>query len=103
MFDARCFNIPKEEVVNLVLWRQFDAERNSINSMGQSYFSHKELQNKNCGEVLKMLEDKGVFWNNHSNAFKHGVACINNGDGWELDYNMPMLKGEDRDYLERLI
>lgn len=103
MFDARCFNIPKEEAVNLVLWRQFDAERNSINSMGQSYFSHKELQNKNCSEVLKMLEDKGVFWKNHSNAFKHGVACINNGDGWELDYNMPILKGEDRDYLERLI
>ena len=30
MFDARCFNIPKEEVVNLIYWRQLDAIRNSI-------------------------------------------------------------------------
>lgn len=30
MFDARCFNIPKEEVTNLVYWRQLDASRNSI-------------------------------------------------------------------------
>ena len=25
MFDARCFNIPKEEVTNLIYWRQLDA------------------------------------------------------------------------------
>ena len=30
MFDARCFNIPKEEVTNLVYWRQLDATRNYI-------------------------------------------------------------------------
>lgn len=30
MFDARCFNIPKEEVCNLIYWRQLDAARNSI-------------------------------------------------------------------------
>lgn len=24
MFDARCFNIPKEEVTNLCYWRQLD-------------------------------------------------------------------------------
>lgn len=30
MFDARCFNIPKDEVCNCVLWRQNDATRNSI-------------------------------------------------------------------------
>ena len=30
MFDSRCFNIPKEEVTNLIYWRQLDATRNSI-------------------------------------------------------------------------
>lgn len=30
MFDCRCFNIPKEEVTNLIYWRQLDASRNSI-------------------------------------------------------------------------
>lgn len=43
MFDARCFNIPKEEVTNLVYWRQLDASRNSIQMVGQANFSHKEL------------------------------------------------------------
>ena len=43
MFDARCFNIPKEEVANLLYWRQLDASRNSIQMVGQANFSHKEL------------------------------------------------------------
>ena len=46
MFDARCFNIPKEEVTNLIYWRQLDATRNSIQMVGQANFSHNELQNK---------------------------------------------------------
>ena len=40
MFDARVFNIPKEEVTNCILWRQNDATRNSIEMVGQAYFSH---------------------------------------------------------------
>ena len=50
VFDARCFNIPKEEVTNLVYWRQLDAARNSIQMVGQANFSHKELQNKNTDD-----------------------------------------------------
>ena len=34
MFDARCFNIPKEEVTNNIYWRQLDATRNSIQMVG---------------------------------------------------------------------
>ena len=34
MFDARCFNIPKEEVCNLIYWRHLDATRNSIQMVG---------------------------------------------------------------------
>ena len=55
MFDARCFNIPKEEVTNLVYWRQLDASRNSIQMVGQACFSHKELQNKSCNDIQDML------------------------------------------------
>ena len=43
MFDARVFNIPKEEVTNYFYWRQLDASRNSIQMVGQANFSHKEL------------------------------------------------------------
>ena len=55
MFDCRCFNIPKEEVTNLVYWRQLDASRNSIQMVGQANFPHKELQNKSCNDIQDML------------------------------------------------
>ena len=52
MFDARVFNIPKEEVTNLIYWRQLDATRNSIQMVGQANFSHKQLQNKKCRDIF---------------------------------------------------
>lgn len=103
MFDARCFNIPKEEVTNLVYWRQVDAVRNSIQSMGQAHFSHKQLMNKTTKEVRQMLEDNGTLWEDRPVAERRGVACLKGEDGWYIDYNMPILKGEDRDYIEKLI
>ena len=103
MFDARCFNIPKEEVTNLIYWRQVDAVRNSIQSMGQAHFSHKQLMNKNTKEVRQMLEDNGTLWEDRPVAERRGVACLKGEDGWYIDYNMPILKGEDRDYIEKLI
>lgn len=65
LFDSRVFNIPKEEVNNCLLWRQQDATRNSIQSVAQANFSHKQLQNKNCSELQEMLfQEKGINWNN---------------------------------------
>ena len=55
MFDARCFNIPKEEVTNLIYWRQLDASRNSVEMVGRAYFSHNELMNKSCSNIQDML------------------------------------------------
>ena len=46
MFDSRVFSIPKEEVCNCLIWRQQDATRNSIESVGQANFSSKELHKK---------------------------------------------------------
>lgn len=46
MFDARCFNIPREEVTNLIYWRELDAMRNSVQMVGQANFSHKQLNKK---------------------------------------------------------
>ena len=104
MFDARCFNIPKEEVTNLLYWRQIDAARNSIQMVGRTYFSDKELEGKKNNEIQDMLhEQKGINWNNYSVSEKRGTACIRTEDGWFIDRNMPQLKGEDRQYLDRFI
>jgi tRNA(His) 5'-end guanylyltransferase len=130
MFDARCFNIPKEEVCNLIYWRQLDATRNSIQMVGQANFSHAELQNKTCNMIQDMLhEQKGINWNDYPTRWKRGVACHKVVDyvetkdieekkdfgepfkytvktthfKWEIDWDMPILKGEDRDYVDKLI
>ena len=113
MFDVRCFNIPKEEVTNLVYWRQLNATRNSIQMVGQANFSHKELQNKSCNMIQDMLhEQKGINWNDYPTVCKRGSACIyteyENIDGshhlgWVIDKEMPILKGEKREYVDRLV
>lgn len=101
MFDARCFNIPKEEVTNLVYWRQVDAVRNSIQMVGQANFSHNELQYKSCNMIQDMLyEQRGINWNDFPTRWKRGVAWTREKG---IDYEMPILKGEDREYVDKLI
>lgn len=108
LFDSRCFNIPKEEVTNCVLWRQQDAIRNSINSVGQATFSHKELQGLSTSQVLeKLLKEKQVDWNSLPIHLQRGSCCIKKNidgiDSWFIDTEIPIFKGEDRNYIERLI
>lgn len=84
-FDARCFNIPMEEVLNCVLWRIKDCNRNSINSLGQAHFSHKELQGKNTSEVQDMLMEKfNINWNDLSNFEKTGTLIVQGEHGFEI-------------------
>ena len=104
LFDARCFNLPKEEVANNIYWRQLDATRNSIQGLGQKYFSHAALQNKSCNDIQDMLyETYGINWNNYPTLLKRGTACYKDDSGWNLDVIMPLIKGEGRDYINSLI
>ena len=121
MFDARVFNIPKEEVINCLYWRQLDATRNSIQMVGQANFSHKELHGKSCNAIQDMLmEQKSINWNDFPTYQKRGSCVIKNtmviepygsrmlckdvDEGhWFIDKNIPLFKGEGREYIERLI
>ena len=119
MFDARVFNIPKEEVTNLVYWRQLDAARNSVQMVGQANFSHKELQGKTCNMIQDMLhEQKGINWNDFPTHMKRGSCCVRREDWegcsdfhdasyprkkWVVDTEIPMFRGEDRKYIDDLI
>ena len=119
MFDARVFNIPKEEVCNLIYWRQLDATRNSIQMVGQANFSHKELQKKSCNMIQEMLfAEKGINWNDYPTYLKRGSCCIKTTiqnpnvdikDGaypksiWMIDLDIPIFKGDGRQYIDKLI
>ena len=116
MFDARCFNIPEEEVANCFIWRQQDATRNAIQMLGQCNFSHKELHGKSCNDIQDMLmTQRGINFNDMPTEFKRGVCCVKNrvvcepygnrmlvkdaGEGqWVLDKNIPIFT-QDRDYI----
>lgn len=101
MFDARCFNIPKEEATNLVYWRQLDATRNSIQMVGQANFPHSMLQGCSCNLIKDMLYDlKDIAWEDYPTRWKRGVAWTKEKG---IDFEMPILKGEDRKYVDELI
>lgn len=78
-FDCRVFNIPENDVDNYFLWRQQDAERNSINSLAQSVFSHKELQGISCKDLQnKLFTERGINWNNCHPHIKRGTVMVKN-------------------------
>lgn len=116
MFDARVFNIPKEEVMNLLYWRQLDATRNSIQMVGQANFSHNQLHGKNCSNIQDMLMlEKGINWNDYPTHLKRGSCCIkkpfkiNEGteheairNKWVIDTEIPIFT-QDKDYVNNFI
>lgn len=124
MFDARAFNLPHEEVVNCLIWRQNDATRNSIQMAGHAVFSHKQMQGKSNAEIQDMLvTQKGINWNDYPVPCKRGSACYRiqttdtmkdpnpNGDGkdivvmrnpWIIDENIPVFT-KDRMFVQRHI
>ena len=72
-FDSRCFVLPREEVANYFVWRQRDAEKNSVAMLAQWHFSHKQLHRKNGSDMQDMLMlEKGVNWNDIDTWKKRG-------------------------------
>ena len=121
IFDSRVFTIPKEEVCNALIWRQQDATRNSIQSVGQANFSQKELHGQSCNNIQDMLmTQKGINWNDYATTLKRGSCCIKVDDGlteydeagnicgytqrskWIIDNEIPIFS-QDRNYIEKLI
>ena len=122
MFDARVFSIPKDEVCNYFIWRQQDATRNSIETVGQTYFSQKDLNGRSQNEIQEILwQQHSINWNTYPIAYKRGVCCSkvlretpmenprNPGKEivvarrkWVIDREPPIFT-QDREYVEKKI
>ena len=76
LFDSRVFSLPKEEVVNCFIWRQEDAIKNSISSLGQYHFNQKQLNKQNSKEVISLLKTKNIFWEDFPTTLQRGSCCI---------------------------
>jgi tRNA(His) guanylyltransferase len=84
MFDARVFQIPFwDEVENYFIWRQQDATRNSISSVAQSLYSHKELEGKSSEDKQEMIFQKGINWNDYTYRQKRGGIVGKVNETWK--------------------
>lgn len=116
VFDGRAFVLPDEEVMNYFEWRQQDATRNSIQSTGQAYFSHKQLDRKTCNDIQDMLMNVyGINWNDMPTAFKRGVCAkkvpceVPTPEGefvkrlkWRIDTEIPIFH-KDPEYINQYV
>jgi tRNA(His) guanylyltransferase len=123
-FDARVFNLPRHEVVNCFIWRQQDGIRNSISGLAQAHYSDKELHRKSTGQMLEMLLEKGIVWDDLETYKKRGFCVtkeyfvINPAElnlpinvkppqnvkrsKWVVDNEIPIFT-EDKSYIDVLV
>lgn len=103
-FDSRVWQMPTyDEVCNNLIWRQQDATRNSISSVAQSLYSHKELEGKDGNQKQEMIFQKGINWDSYPSKYKRGrvmkqvtyingvVGTLFNVDDMGTYYNTPEL------------
>lgn len=73
-FDARVFQLPSvEEGANAFLWREMDAQKNSISMAASAHYSSKELHKKSGLNMIEMLLNKGVNYSAYPAFFKRGT------------------------------
>ncbi len=75
-FDSRVFSVPLEDVPNVFIWRQRDWERNSLQMYCRSFFSHKQMENKNTSDMHEMIFSKGENWAMLDDTLKNGTFII---------------------------
>ena len=114
-FDARANIYPLKDVTNYFVWRQRDWERNSLFMVASSYYSAKQLNNKNKSDQNEMIFQKDDNWNNYPTSLKRGRCAIReptvefveneNFTGeversrWVIDNEIPIFT-QDRGYIE---
>lgn len=88
-FDCRVFNVPKDDVANVFVWRQQDWERNSIQMYTRSIYSHNACENKSIKDMHEMLYQKELNWCNLKDVYKNGIFVLKDGNILyeKLNYN----------------
>lgn len=72
-FDSRAFTAPIDDVPNVIVWRQRDWERNSVQMLTRAHFSHKECNGKKVPDMHEMLHGIGVNWAHLPDQLKNGT------------------------------
>lgn len=99
-FDARAFNIPREEVCNYFIWRQKDWIRNSLHMFASSFFSHKELHKKGQDHMHEMLYRIGENWADLRDDLKNGIFICKLGEAGKWSFFPAPDFAKDREEIE---
>jgi tRNA(His) 5'-end guanylyltransferase len=82
VFDARAFNMPREEVSNYFLWRARDWHRNSVQMYARKFFSDKQLHLKKIPAIHEMLHGIGKNWaTDLDDRTRNGTFIVRGGNG----------------------
>lgn len=73
-FDCRVWQVPTlQDAVDVFVWREDDATKNSITMAACAHYPDAELEGKHSGEKQELLWQKGVNWNDYPAFFKRGT------------------------------
>lgn len=79
IFDARAFLVPIADAPNVFVWRQRDWERNSVQMLARSVFSHRECYGKKIPDMHEMLHERGINWADLDMREKNGTFITRDG------------------------
>jgi len=124
-FDCRGYVLPEEEIFNAFLWRQRDFEKNSVQMLARSLFSHSQLEGKGNSTMQDMMmSEHKVNWNDLPTHLKRGACVLKkdvlkevpkrnekgkvikdefetiNRPAWVVDKEIPIFT-QDRDYVNQ--
>ena len=73
-FDCRVWQVPTlADAVDVFVWREDDATKNSVSMAASAFYSDRELHGKDSSAKQEMLFQKGVNWNDYPAFFKRGT------------------------------
>lgn len=73
-FDCRVWQVPTlQDVIDVFVWREDDATKNSLTMAAQAHYSHKELHGVDSAAKQELLFKKGINWNDFPAHFKRGA------------------------------
>jgi tRNA(His) 5'-end guanylyltransferase len=89
VFDSRAFTVPRDEAVNVFVWRAKDWERNSLQMYSRSFFSNKQLHMKNSCLLHDMLHSVDRNWTTDLCDYeRNGTFLLNSKAGIEVRSNI---------------
>lgn len=94
LFDCRTWQLPSiEEAINVFIWRELDATKNSVSMLARHYFSHNQLKYQGRADMMNMLmSGPGVNWAKEDPSFKRGSYSYRAIQNLTLEDKMSMLK-----------